>query len=62
MEKHTTEVAVIVETSTLLPSAFQNGTVSNTRWALSRKCPPGNSGGVPCAAIAAVCEPSRKDQ
>ena len=51
-----------VETSRLLASAFQNGTVSNTRWALSRKCPPGMSGGVPWAAIAAVWEPSRNDQ
>ena len=51
-----------METSRLLPSAFQKGTVSIARWALSQKWPPGSSGGTPCAATAAVCEPSRKDQ
>ena len=46
----------------LLPRAFQNGTVSSARCALSRKWPPGSSGGTPWAATSLVCEPSRNDQ
>ena len=62
MQKNTTDNAVTDETRRLLPRAFQNGTVSSARWALSKKWPPGNSGGTPCAATCAVWEPSRKDQ
>jgi hypothetical protein len=45
-----------------LPSAFQNGTESKTRWALLRKCPPGSSGGTSRVMTSLVCEPIRNDQ
>ena len=62
VEKKTTDVATVPETSRLLPSAFQNGTASNARWALSKKWPPGSSGGTRLVSTSRLCEPTRKDQ
>ena len=62
VEKNTTDVATVVETSRLLPSAFQNGTASKARWAFSKKWPPGSSGGTRSVSTSRLCEPTRKDQ
>ena len=45
----------------LLVSAFQKSTVSKTRAALARKCPPGSRGGVSRLTISLVCEPMMND-
>ena len=62
MQKKTTDVAATVDTIKLLPKAFQNGTESKTRWALARKWPPGNNGGVSRVITSFVWEPIRNDQ
>ena len=51
-EENSTVVSVTVpDTMTLLPSAFQNGTESNTREALAKKLPPGRNGGMRSVSI-----------
>ena len=62
VEKNTTDVATTDDTIRLLDSAFQKATVSKTRWALSKKWPPGSSGGRRLVITSAWCEPTRNDQ
>ena len=62
VEKKTTDVATVPDTMRLLVSAFQNGTASIARWALSQKWPPGSSGGTRLVSTSRLCEPTRNDQ
>ena len=62
-EENSTVVRVTVpDTMTLLASAFQNGTVSNTRAALAKKLPPGTNGGMRSVSIPLSRLATRNDQ
>ncbi len=62
LENSTVEIVTDPATMTLLPSAFQNGTVSNTRAALAKKLPPGTSGGTCSVSIELSRLATRNDQ
>src|SRR5687767_6104032 len=62
VENSTVVNVTVPDTITLLPSAFQNGTESNTRAAFEKKLPPGSSGGIRSESIELSRDATRNDQ